>query len=52
MQAILEKAIEEYRRRNFLEKANAAFAKLRSNPKVWRQELRERKVWDVTRKDV
>ena len=46
MQDILERAIEEYRRRHFLEECNAAYAALRSDPKAWKEELNERALWD------
>lgn len=46
MQAILETAIEEYRRQRFLHEANAAYAALRNTPKQWKEELAERKEWD------
>ncbi|MBM4329634.1 MAG: toxin-antitoxin system protein [Deltaproteobacteria bacterium] len=48
MQAILEAAIEEYRRQRFLHEANAAYAALRNDPKEWKEELAERKEWDST----
>jgi hypothetical protein len=48
MQAILETAIEEYRRQRFLHEANAAYAALRNDPKPWKEELAERKEWDCT----
>lgn len=48
MQAILETAIEEYRRQQFLHEANAAYAALRNDPKRWKEELAERKEWDST----
>jgi len=48
MQAILETAIEEYRRQRFLHEANAAYAALRNDPKQWKEELAERKEWDST----
>lgn len=51
MQAILETAIEEYRRRRFLHEANAAYAALRSDAKKWKEELAERKEWDSTLTD-
>jgi hypothetical protein len=51
MQAILEMAIEEYRRQNFLHEANAAYAVLRDDPKKWKEELAERKEWDSTLTD-
>jgi hypothetical protein len=51
MQAILDKAIEMYRRQWFLEQMNKGFAALKANPDAWREELAERAEWDVTLKD-
>ena len=51
LENILEKAIEDYRRKLFLEKANLAFADLRNNPEAWEEELEERSAWDVTLTD-
>ena len=51
MQAILDKAVEQYRRRCLLEQANAAFAALRRNKRAWKQELIERAEWDTTLTD-
>lgn len=51
MQEVLATAIEEYRRRHFLETANDAFAALREQPKAWKQEKEERKAWDRTLRD-
>lgn len=51
MQAILDKAIEEYWRRAFLEEANAAYAALRAHPDAWNEELAERGAWDATLAD-
>ncbi len=51
MSEILAKAVEVYRRRRFLEEANAAYATLRQNPEAWRQELEEREEWDATLSD-
>jgi hypothetical protein len=48
MHVVLAKAIEEYRRKRFLQEANAAFARLKRDPKAWREELEERAAWDVT----
>jgi len=48
MQTILARAIEEYRRKRFLEEANAAYAALRQNPKAWKQEQAERRAWEAT----
>ncbi len=51
MPAVLDKAIEAYRRRQFLEGLAADFARLRKNPKAWQQELDERAEWDATLAD-
>lgn len=51
MQEILERAVEEYRRRRFLEEVNAGFAALRNDPKAWQEELAEREEWDRTLAD-
>lgn len=48
MQAVLDKAIENYRRHIFLVQANQAFAALRQNEELWREELAERELWDQT----
>ena len=51
MQALLDRAIEEYRRKRFLEEANAAFSVLRESPEEWKAEIEERKTWDATLAD-
>lgn len=51
MQAVMEKAIETYRRQCFLEEANAAYATLRNDPQAWQAELEERKEWEATLAD-
>jgi hypothetical protein len=51
MQAVLDEAIDHYRRETFLDQANAAYAKLRKDPKAWQQELAERAEWDGTMMD-
>ena len=48
---ILERAIEDYRRKRFLEDANRAYNALRQNQKAWAEELEERAVWDATLSD-
>lgn len=48
---ILEKAVEEYRRKEFLKKTNNAYAKLRENKEKWEEELSERENWDSTIQD-
>lgn len=51
MQGVLARAVEAYRRRLFLEAANAEYASLRADPEAWAEELTERKVWDATLAD-
>ena len=48
VQAILDKAIENYRRTVFLTNANLAFATLKANKAAWQEELEERQGWDFT----
>lgn len=49
--ALLDKAIEEFRRSRLLDETNAAFAALRSDEAAWQEELAERRDWDVTLAD-
>jgi hypothetical protein len=51
MQAVLDEAIERYQRDKFLDEANAAYAKLRSDARGWKAELAERALWDKTLAD-
>lgn len=51
MQTILDEAIEHYRRERFLCAANAEFAALKRDSKAWREELRERQLWEQTTAD-
>jgi predicted transcriptional regulator len=51
MQAIVDQAIEDYRRRRFFDELNRAFAALRKDPKQWEEELAEREAWDATLAD-
>jgi len=51
MQAVLDKALERYRREIFLRAANADFEALKNHPKAWKKELRERELWDQTLAD-
>jgi hypothetical protein len=51
MRAVLEQAVEAYRRQVFLEKTNEAFAALRANPQAWEEELEERQEWEATLMD-
>ncbi len=52
IQAVLEQAIEQYRRQQFLEAANQAYIALRNNnSEAWQEELEERSLWDITLED-
>jgi predicted transcriptional regulator len=51
MVTILEKAVEKYRREQFLKRANAEFDRLKKDRKAWKQELQERAAWDSTLRD-
>jgi hypothetical protein len=46
LQTVLERAIESYRRRRFLEAANRQYAALREDAAAWEQETTERVAWD------
>jgi hypothetical protein len=51
MQAILDKAIENYRRYLFLIRANESFITLRQNEALWQDEVAERQIWEQTLAD-
>ena len=51
MQDVLDRAVESYRRKSFLDRVNAEFAALRAAPDAWADEVAERRQWDVTLAD-
>ncbi|WP_227764315.1 toxin-antitoxin system protein [Zhaonella formicivorans] len=51
MQVILEKAVEDYRRKILLEEANKAYLALKNDSEAWQGEKKERLEWDETLKD-
>jgi hypothetical protein len=51
MQDLLDEAVEELRRKQFFEELNAAYARLKSDPKQWKEELAERAAWEATLRD-
>jgi predicted transcriptional regulator len=51
VEAVLERAIEEYRRKLFIEAANASYAALRADPVAWAEELAERRELEGTLMD-
>lgn len=51
MQSVLDRIIEEHRRRVFLDEVNAAYARIRQDPEAWAEVLNERAKWDATLMD-
>lgn len=51
MQAILDKALEQYRRQKFWEECNAAYAALQQDPEAWEDLQREYKSFEGTLMD-
>lgn len=51
MPEVLAEAIDELYRKRFLEDCNRAYSRLQADPKAWKQELAERKVWERTLQD-
>ena len=45
---LLDKAIEVYRRKQFLSECNRAYKALKSDPEAWAEELKERDEWDCS----
>ncbi len=51
IQAVVHKAVSEYRRRQILEQGNVAYAALRADPAAWAEEMKERQAWEATLAD-
>jgi predicted DNA-binding protein len=51
MQAVLDQAIEQYRRDTFFRELNESYARLQADPGAWKQELAERQDSDSTLMD-
>ncbi len=51
IQAMVHKAVWEYRRRQILLQGNAAYAALQADPTAWAEELEERQAWETTLSD-
>jgi predicted DNA-binding protein len=45
-QEIIDEALEKLERVNLMQQANEAYARLRKNPEEWREEERERDLWE------
>ena len=48
---VLAQAVDALYRQRFVDAANAAYARLRRNSRLWAQERRERAAWDATLAD-
>ncbi len=48
---VLDKAVEAYRRKLFLDNVNAGYAELRADPQAWAEHQAEQKAWDATLMD-
>ena len=48
MPEVLAEAIDELFRKRFFDDCNRAYAKLKSDPIAWEEELKERKAWEST----
>lgn len=48
MRWVLERAVEEYRRKRFMEAVNAGYAQLRADPAVWKAHEAEAALWERT----
>ncbi len=51
MQSVIERALEEYRKRLFWNRAEEEFKTMRENPKAWNEEIAEREHWDASLMD-
>jgi hypothetical protein len=51
LQEVLDLAVEEYRRKVFLDAVSAGYGELRADPEAWAAHLEERKAWDSTLMD-
>lgn len=51
IQLVLEEAVELYRREKFFEELNSQVLAVKANPQAWKEELAERKLWELTLSD-
>ena len=51
MQAVLDAAIEQYRRDKFFLELDQDYARLQANPEAWQEELAERRLGDASLMD-
>jgi hypothetical protein len=48
MMAVLDMALDAYRRKLFFDQVNAGYSELRADPEAWAKHLAERKLLDAT----
>lgn len=48
---ILQKALDAYQRTKIIEGINSHYDAIRANPKLWKEELEERALWEATEVD-
>lgn len=51
LQAVLVQAVEAYRRARMIQRLNDDFARLKTDPAAWAQEVAELEAWDATLSD-
>ncbi|MGM0760433.1 MAG: hypothetical protein ACQEUB_12105 [Thermodesulfobacteriota bacterium] len=51
MQSVLNRILHKHRREQLLMKTNAAFSELQKNPDQWKEEQKERALWEQTLAD-
>lgn len=51
MAEVLDKALDDYRRKVFFEQLRADYVALKADPEAWAEELAERKLWEATLMD-
>ena len=51
IQRLLERAVNEYKRKKFFEEMDSAFQRLEADGSAWQEELKEREAWERTLKD-
>jgi predicted transcriptional regulator len=48
MQTVVEKAVQQYQRKRFLEGLDQDFKRLKETPQAWQEEQEERALWEKT----
>ena len=48
MQAVLDEAVEQYRRDQFFREAEESYVRLQNDPKAWKEHVSELELWSGT----